>query len=134
MNTTSHFQITPLLNVSRKGGALFEFTPGTTCVRGPVDFVIEATDAYLTLETAWTAGNKMGHDSVGRTYPMNWRSVSVGDIIEVIPHDGGDPIYYAVDRFGFKWVSPSDFECVPTWWLEQAVETDDDLSLPYRNI
>jgi hypothetical protein len=63
-------------------------------------FTIEAEDAEWAANGMWPVGNKMQPDSLGKSYPADVRSLSVGDLLSVSSY-GQQHHFYAVASVGF---------------------------------
>jgi hypothetical protein len=62
-------------------------------------FTIEAEDAEWAANGMWPVGNKMRPDSLGKSYPRDVRSLSVGDLLKVsVP---GGKHFFAIESVGF---------------------------------
>lgn len=67
-------------------------------------FIVEASDPAAAAEAAYSVGNKeAGPDAVGKEYPRDVRSVSVGDLLAIHPRAEGDAgkFFLAVASVGF---------------------------------
>ena len=62
-------------------------------------FTIDAPDPMGAANKIWAVGNKMGPDDEQKLYPLDVRSLSVGDLIEV--RDGRQTTFYAVASAGW---------------------------------
>jgi hypothetical protein len=52
-------------------------------------------------EYAWSVGNKVCADDFGKAYPIDVRSLSVGDMVKIVDEDGNQT-FLAVDNVGWR--------------------------------
>jgi hypothetical protein len=74
-------------------------------------FAVRADDPLTAADGAWVIGNKMSNDADGKSYPLDVRSVSVGDLLMV--SDGTRKWFYSVDSFGFTEIPEPTNPIVP---------------------
>lgn len=88
------YTITALINTSEDN--FFGYTPEDTLTTAPnLHFEVEATSWEGAAEEAFTIGNRMARDVNGRCWPSDVRSLSVGDVVKVMPTGAHPIIRYA---------------------------------------
>lgn len=87
----STYRVTIYVNVDPEHTNFFGYQP-THPVAKVGTFTVHANDPHGAAEAAWIVGNKeAGPDALGQDYPLDVRSVSVGDMVET---DGPDGKHY----------------------------------------
>lgn len=85
-------------------------------------FTVEADSPHGAAEAVWPVGNKMEPDATGKEYPVDVRSLSVGDMVETDGPDGKH--YLACASVGWDEIPEPGNRVVPiegTWATSRQV-------------
>lgn len=74
-------------------------------------FTIKADDPEGAANRIWPVGNKIRPDDENKSYPLDVRSLSVGDLIDV--RDGRETTFFAVASFGWTEIPEPTNPIVP---------------------
>jgi hypothetical protein len=100
---TQKFQVTMFLNVNEDMSFfLYGLRPKDPIAEvDTFQFNLNTTNVHHVAEYAWSVGNKVCADDFGKAYPIDVRSLSVGDMVKIVDEDGNQT-FLAVDNVGWR--------------------------------
>lgn len=100
------------------GHALAEVQPES----GPETWTVWASTRAEAVEKMFTVGNRMAPDAAGREWPSDVRSLSVGDVVTLIPRGPGLHTF-ACERMGWRELTPAELAASPVVALADTEAT-----------
>jgi hypothetical protein len=80
---STRYAVTIFVNVDTTGYHWFGLAPSHPLAE-VATFAVDASDALAAAEASFAIGNKMSDDAEGKSYPLDVRSLSVGDLVRVL--------------------------------------------------